>query len=321
MAAVHRARLLHLDLKPSNILLDSEPDAPWESIVAQSGRFRDRRDADDFGMTRTTLRGPLGTPSYMAPEQVEPDRRAVGPASDVYALGAILYELLTGRPPFQAASLAETMDQIRHEDPVPPRRLVPAIPRDLETICTTCLRKDPKRRYPTMDALADDLRRWREGRPITARPISMPERAWQWARRRPQTAALAAALAVTLILGFVSLLVLWRRAESERRRAASLYDVARANYEVASQSLGEICELAFQSHEDPKNLWGFPPYMEGALEQTRARQLELSRRKRAGAERTRAARNRRPAPCRGLPCQERSRRGGAGAALRVDRAL
>jgi serine/threonine-protein kinase len=176
VAAVHRAGLLHLDLKPSNILLDSDPGTTWKSTSPKVADFGIARDADESGMTRTTLRGPWGTPSYMAPEQVEPDRLAVGPASDVYALGAILYELLTGRPPFRAASLAETMDQIRHQDPAPPRRLNPGIPQDLETICQTCLRMDPKRRYPSVDALTDDLRRWREGRPITARPISIPER-------------------------------------------------------------------------------------------------------------------------------------------------
>jgi len=128
-----------------------------------------------------------------------------------------------------------------------------------------------------MDALSDDLRRWREGRPITARPISSPERAWRWARRRPLTAALGATLATTVILGVLSLLVLWRRAESERQRAERLHAVARANYEVASQSLREICEVAYQSAIDQKNAWSFPPYFERALEQTRARQLELSR--------------------------------------------
>jgi len=278
VAAVHRAGLLHLDLKPSNILLDSDPGTPWETTLPKVADFGIARDTDDSGMTRTTLRGPWGTPSYMAPEQVESDRLAIGPASDVYALGSILYELLTGRPPFRAASLAETMDQIRHQDPAPPRRLNPGIPQDLETICTTCLRKDPKRRYPTVDALSDDLRRWREGRPISARPISNPERAWRWARRRPLTAALGATLATTLILGVLSLLVLWRRAESERRKAEGLHDVARANYEVASQSLREICDLAYQSNLDPKNGWALPPYFEGALEQTRARQFELLRR-------------------------------------------
>jgi hypothetical protein len=195
----------------------------------------------------------------------------------VYALGALLYELLTGRPPFRAASLVETMDQIRHQDPVPPRRLNPAIPQDLETICTTCLAKDPKRRYPTMDALSDDLGRWREGRPIAARPISMAERAWRWARRRPLTAALGAALTATVVVGMLSLLVLWRRADGERRRAEALRDVARANYEVASQSLREICEITYRTMLEPKSGVSYPPYLERTLEQTRARQIELSR--------------------------------------------
>jgi len=277
VAAVHRAGLLHLDLKPSNILLDSDRGTPWESSAPKVSDFGIARDADDPGMTHTSLRGPWGTPSYMAPEQVDPGRLTVGPASDVYALGAILYELLTGRPPFRSASLAETMDQIRHQEPAPPRRLNAVIPQDLETICTTCLRKDPKRRYPTAVALADDLRRWQEGRPITARPISAAERAWRSARRRPLTAALGAGLAATLFAGVLSLTVLWRQAERERQRAEGLHQVARANYEVASQSLREICEFTYQAILDATTEWNYPSYLDRALEQTRARQIELSR--------------------------------------------
>ena len=120
VAAIHRSGLLHLDLKPSNILLDSDQGAPWESSSPKVADFGIAREADDVAMTRTTLCGPWGTPSYMAPEQVEPGRLTVGQASDVYALGAILYELLSGRPPFCSASLAETMDQIRHQEAASP---------------------------------------------------------------------------------------------------------------------------------------------------------------------------------------------------------
>ena len=145
--------------------------------------------------------------------------RPIGPASDIYALGAILYELLTGRPPFQGTSTVQTLDQVRTQEPVPLRRLNPAIPRDLETICLKCLQKDPQQRYASAEALADDLRRWLDGKPISARPVSPLERTWRWCRRRPVIAALAAALTLVLSISFLVVVLLWRHAEAERKRA------------------------------------------------------------------------------------------------------
>jgi tetratricopeptide (TPR) repeat protein len=183
--AAHAAGIVHRDLKPSNVLFDTEGTP----------------NVTDFGLAKRleseegqTLTGQvMGTPCYMAPEQARGDNRAVGPAADIYSLGAILYEMLTGRPPFKGATSSETIYLVISQDPPAPSRLQPRVPRDLETICLKCLRKEPWRRYETARMLADDLRRFLAGQPVRARRTPAWERGVKWARRRPLTAALSAA--------------------------------------------------------------------------------------------------------------------------------
>src|SRR6516225_6400014 len=197
----HQRGILHRDLKPGNILLDA----------------RKQPHVTDFGLAkRLDASGSLspegaviGTAGYMAPEQAAARDRRLSPAADVYSLGAILYELLTGRPPFQAATVVETLWQVLDRAPTPPRQLDPAVPRDLETVCLRCLDKRPSCRYASAAALAADLERWVEGRPIRARRVGWAERGWLWCRRKPVVAALGAA-ALVLVLAAGGLGVAYR---------------------------------------------------------------------------------------------------------------
>ncbi len=224
----HERGILHRDLKPSNVLIDSE-NQPRVVDFGLAKRF-----TEDSSLT---LSGHvLGSPSYMPPEQAGASRVKVGRHSDVYSLGAVLYHLLTGRAPFQAETLPQTLEMVTNNEALSPRLLNPATPSDLETICLKCLEKAPGKRYLTAQALADELARFERDEPIEARPITRLERVGRWCRRKP---ALAALLVLVHLVGFVGLAGIiwqWRRAE---QNAASAETQRQAAEEKQKEALSE----------------------------------------------------------------------------------
>jgi serine/threonine protein kinase len=286
--AAHDHGIIHRDLKPANILIQkvgattSGPRRPAETVqtrlLRKESTLLDPHGSawgipkiTDFGLAKrmeeqdgNTVTGAImGTPSYMAPEQATGKTDQVGPAVDVYALGAILYEMLTGRPPFAGVTPLDTLRQVQSQDPVPPTRLQPRLPRDLETICLKALQKEPRQRYSSAADLGQDLERFLAGEPIHARPVSLWIHAWKWAKRRPAAAAL---IGVSVLAAFtVVAIILWSNAqlrasnvrlEAARRRAA-------LNYERSRKAVDELLRAVSNELEDA-------PLMEG----TRRRLLE-----------------------------------------------
>jgi eukaryotic-like serine/threonine-protein kinase len=272
----HTRGLVHLDLKPSNILLDGEPGAPWETVSPKISDFGIARLEGEPGTTETGAHGPKGTPSYMAPEQVAAVRGTIGPAADIHALGALLYHALTGRPPFQGASSAETLDQVRNQDPAPPRRLNPRIPRDLDTICLKCLEKSPTGRYRSAEALAGDLRLWLDGRPIRARRVSPMGHTWRWCRRHPAVAGLLLALALTVVMGVVGLFVLLNQAATERARLAEARRHAEAYERFSASAADQLAIFLGTTVRQQRNTT--PDQMSAALLRLRNSTRELKTR-------------------------------------------
>ena len=221
----HRAGVIHRDLKPANILMTHDG-VPKITDFGLAKRLEEQ-------VGQTYSGSILGTPGYMSPEQAEGRNEEVGQPADVYALGVILYELVTGRIPFHAPTALETLELVRTREPVAPSELQPAIPRDLETICLKCLQKDRRQRYENAGALAEDLRRFLNQEPILARPVSRAERAWRWCRRNPRLAIMGAAMALVVVAWAVSMSVLaWGLKVQTDATGAALAD-ARAQKELA----------------------------------------------------------------------------------------
>ena len=269
LAYAHAHGVLHRDLKPNNILLDRD----GEPLLTDFGLAK--LIAGSSGLTLSTA--VLGSPSYMAPEQAAGNTRDVTTAADVYGIGAVLYELITGQPPFIGENAVQTMRKVLDEEPIPPSQLNPAVSRDLETICLKCLEKEPERRYRSARAVVEELERFQRGEPIQARPVSRAEQIWRWCKRKPAIAGLSAAAALAVVIGLAGVVWQWRRAEFSRketqqsnqnlRRTLDHLEWRNINTVLEQDYAGRaVAHLADHLRKDPAN-WQAATYAMSILEQ------------------------------------------------------